>query len=126
MEERVAELEGMTSSSHHGRSSASNSPSPERSGASSSSSRPGRRRSGRNSGPRRTETSTGGVVGTFDEASPRESLEALGSRAGGMPPIQEEAGDAKAGPDNDALDAQFQNLMNEINMNLGCVLGPLL
>lgn len=117
MEERVAELEGMVSSSRHSRRSASNSPSPERSDSTTTnnntnntSGRLGRRHSGR---------SNGSVVGTFDEASPRDSSEMLSARAGGMPPIQEESGDAKAGPDNDALDAQFQNLMNEITMNLG-------
>jgi hypothetical protein len=132
MEIRIAELENCfaTVDDRHGRSSASGSPSPERSShdySTASSNRRGRGRSGRTSVPRRTETSTG-VVGTFDEVSPRlDPTESTGARARGMPPIQEEGGDGRsslAGPDNDALDAQFQSLMNEINSNLGCVRFP--
>jgi hypothetical protein len=120
MEERVLELEDMSSpEGHQNRSSASGSLSPDRSADQGM--RRGRRRSGRTSVPRRTETTPGGIIGTFDDVSPHpDAAEASGARGGGMPPIQEEAGDGRAGPDNDALDAQFQNLMNEINNNLGC------
>jgi hypothetical protein len=131
MARRIAELEsGLESSDdRRDRSSASGSPSPERpsqDNSTSSRSGRGRGRSGGNSLPRRTETSTG-VVGTFDEVSPRDAAESTGEFARGMPPIQEEGGEGKsllAGPDNDALDAQFQSLMNEINNNLGCVVRP--
>eukprot|EP00892_Ulva_mutabilis_P001765 jgi/Ulvmu1/1158/UM107_0032.1 len=70
------------------------------------------------SSSREMELGTMGVIGTFDDMTPRGAVPAtlpqMSPPVGTMPSIEEE----RAAPDNKSLDAQFQELMQEIQINL--------
>ena len=69
---------------------------------------------------REMELGSAGVFGTFDEMTPRSAvpstLSQMSPQVGTMPSIEEE----RAAPDIKSLDAQFQELMQEIQVNLKC------
>lgn len=69
---------------------------------------------------REMELGSAGVFGTFDEMTPRgavpSTLSQMSPQVGTMPSIEEE----RAAPDIKSLDAQFQELMQEIQVNLKC------
>lgn len=70
------------------------------------------------SSSREMELGSMGVIGTFDEMTPRgtvpSTLSQMSPQVGTMPSIEEE----RAAPDIKSLDAQFQELMQEIQINL--------
>lgn len=70
------------------------------------------------SSSREMELGSTGVIGTFDEMTPRgtapSTLSQVSPQVGTMPSIEEE----RAAPDNKSLDVQFQELMQEIQINL--------
>lgn len=73
------------------------------------------------SSSREMELGSMGIIGTFDEMTPRGTMPAamaqMSPPVGAMPSIEEE----RAAPNQESLDAQFQELMQEM-VSLKCVL----